>query len=174
MKTFNTYYQNPQQFQEFLYDHAIVDTPNLLIQIFGVIPKLETIQCVIETISHFLPTAHIIGATSDGEILDSTVSLHNVVVSITEFESTTLRSFGVERREDCKVLGCDIVQALLTSSTKVIITFADGLNTNGEEYLEGLNTLAKRVYIAGGLAGDVFNSGATYVFTKEFISSNGE
>ena len=173
MKTFNTYYQNPHQFQEFLYDHAIVDTPNLLIQIFGVIPKLETIQCIIETISHFLPTAHIIGATSDGEILDSTVSLHNVVVSITEFESTTLRSFGVERREDCKVLGCDIVQALLTSSTKVIITFADGLNTNGEEYLEGLNILAKRVYIAGGLAGDIFNSGATYVFTKEFISCNG-
>lgn len=173
MKTFNTYYQDPQKFQEFLYDHAIIDTPNLLIQIFGVIPNIEAIQRVIETIAHFLPTAHIIGATSDGEILDSTVSLHNVVVSITEFESTTLRSFGLERSQDCKALGLDVAQALLTPLTKVILTFADGINTNGEDYLEGLSTIAKRVYIAGGLAGDVFNSGATYVFTKDFISSNG-
>lgn len=174
MKTFNTYYKSPQQFQNFLFDNSIVDTPNLLIQIFGALPNIETIQLVTNTISHLLPSAHIIGATSDGEILDSTVSLHNVIISITEFEYTTLRSFGLERsNEDCMALGSHMAQALLSSSTKVIITFTDGLNTNGEEYLEGLNTFTKRVYVAGGLAGDVFKVGKTYVFTKDFISSNG-
>lgn len=173
MKTFNTYYKDLDQFREFLYDNAITDTPNLLLQIFGVIPDVESIQHVIDTISHLLPSSHIIGATSDGEILDSTVSLHNIVVSITEFECTTLHSFGLERLEDCKALGFNIAKALVIPSTKVIITFADGFNTNGEEYLEGIGTLAKNVYIAGGLAGDIYNARTTYVFTKHFISSNG-
>lgn len=174
MKTFNTYYKSPQQFQNFLFDNAIVDTPNLLIQIFGALPSIDAIQLVINAISHLLPSAHIIGATSDGEILDSTVSLHNVIVSITAFEHTTLHSFGEEREDkSCKTLGSKMGKVLVSPTTKVIITFTDGLNTNGEDYLEGVNVFAKKVYIAGGLAGDIFKTGKTYVFTKHFISSNG-
>lgn len=173
MKTLNTYYKDAGQFECFLHENAIVDTSNLLVQIFCAMNDVEIIQAVVQTISHMLPSCHIIGATTDGEILGVTVSIHTIVVSFTEFEHTTLQSYGLERSSDCKTLGESMAHALMTPDTKVIITFADGINTNGEEYLEGFNALAYRQTIAGGLAGDVFKFGKTYVFTKDFITSNG-
>lgn len=36
-----------------------------------------------------------------------------------------------------------------------------------------MDTIVKNVFVAGGLAGDAFHCGVTFVFTKDFISSNG-
>ena len=173
MKTFNTYYKDAEQFECFVHDNAIVDTPNLLVQIFCAMNDSEIIEAVIHSIDKLLPSCHMIGATSDGEILGSTVSIHTIVVSITEFEHTSLRTFGLEREGECDSLGERMAQAIAIPSTKAIITFADGFYTNGEEYLEGIHRIAPYISVAGGMAGDVSKVGVTYVFTKDFITSNG-
>jgi len=173
MKTFNTYYKDAEQFRCFLHDNAIVDTPNMLVQIFCAMNDVEIIEALLQTVTELLPSCHVIGATTDGEILNATVSIHKIIISVTEFEKTTLQSFGVERESGCASLGESMGRAIVTPSTKAIITFTDGANTNGEEYLEGLNTYAYNATVAGGLAGDVFKLGKTYVFTRELITNNG-
>lgn len=173
MKTFNTYYKDAEQFRLFVETNAIKDTPQLLVQIFCAFSDVEIIQAIMDVVSGVLPSCHIIGATTDGEILGANVHIHTVVISLTLFEHTILQSYGIERQSDCKQLGYAMAQALIKDDTRSLITFVDGINTNGEEYLEGFGSLADNVTVAGGLAGDLSKFGKTYVFTKELITCNG-
>ncbi|WP_052433635.1 FIST signal transduction protein [Sulfurospirillum arsenophilum] len=172
MKTFNTYYKDAEQFRLFVETNAIKDTPQLLVQIFCAFSDVEIIQAIMNVVSGMLPSCHIIGATTDGEILGANVHIHTVVISLTLFEHTTLQSYGMERQSDCKQLGNAMAQTLIQEDTRAVITFVDGISTNGEEYLEGF-ALAHNVTVAGGLAGDLSKFGKTYVFTKELITCNG-
>lgn len=174
MKTLNTYYHDAEQFNAFVCEHNIVDASNLLVQLFCAPSDHAVIQGVIETIVQRLPSAHLIGSTTDGEILGANVSVNTIVVSLTQFEHTTLMTWGVERTtQTCEDVGETLARAIVTPSTKAIISFADGIATNGEAYLEGMQRCAQGIPIAGGLAGDLLQAGVTYVFTKEFISSTG-
>lgn len=46
MKTHNTYYKDAEQFEAFIHDNGIVDSPNLLVQIFCAMNDVEIIQAV--------------------------------------------------------------------------------------------------------------------------------
>lgn len=101
-----------------MHDNAILDTPNLLVQVFGSLRDEEEIRMLTATISSLLPFAHILGTTGDGEILDASVSIHTLVLSITQFDHTTLRSYGLERQEHCHALGASMAHALVTTLHK--------------------------------------------------------
>jgi len=172
MKTFNTYYTTQTALSEFLHDHEIQDNTKLLVQIFTSETNKEKISILLHDITSLLPAASIIGATTDGEICSGKVSTGKTVISLTQFERTGLKTVFVENSTGSHDTGRKLANALTSPSTKLIITFADGLNCNGEEYLDGISSVNNSIVIAGGLAGDNAAFKTTYVFSKENISSN--
>ena len=173
MKTFNTYYTTQTAFSEFIHSHDLKDNNKLLIQIFTAITDEKKISILLQQITSLLPSSSIIGSTTDGEICSGKVSTGETVISLTQFEKTELKTVFVENTKGSEETGQELANILTTPSTKLIITFTDGLNCNGEAYLNGISSINNNVTIAGGLAGDNAEFKRTYVFTKKHISSNG-
>ena len=173
MKTFNTYYTTQTAFNEFIHSYGLRDNTKLLIQIFTAITDEKNISILLQNISSLLPSASIIGSTTDGEICSGKVSTGKTVVSLTQFETTELKTVFIENTEGSKETGRKLATALSHPSTKLIITFTDGLNCNGEAYLNGISSINNNIIIAGGLAGDNAEFKKTFVFIKDHISSNG-
>ena len=173
MQTFNTYYTDPQTFRTFLERHAIEDNDALMVQVFTSFEEEEEIIKMRDMIVSLLPSAQLIGATTDGEICSGKVTTHTNVISLTQFKKTRLKTAFVPRCEESYKSGHLLAEALVEADTKVLITFSDGLNCNGEDYLNGIASVSEDVVVAGGLAGDNARFQATYVFTKDAISSRG-
>ena len=173
MKTYNTYYSDLTDFNDFIQKHHIRDNPKLLIQIFTAITHEKKISKLIYDITSIFPSAHIIGSTTDGEICSGRVSTGMTVISLSQFERTTLKVSFVDNCKQSYQTGQKLAQDLCQSSTKLIITFTDGLNCNGEDYLNGISSVSKDVIIAGGMAGDNAQFQKTFIFSKEQISTTG-
>ena len=173
MKTYNTYYFTQEQFAGYLEKHDITDNTALLVQVFTSSTELDEIQDFLKEITTLLPTAALIGATTDGEICSGKVSIGKTVISLTQFTETQLTTVLIETCQSSFETGRDLATALVKPDTKLIISFTDGLNCNGEAYLAGLSSVAEDIIVAGGLAGDSNKFEVTYVFTKEHISANG-
>ena len=173
MKSFNTYYDTPDTLQLFLESYDIRDNSRLLVQVFTALQQEEAIKSLQATLTAIFPKAALIGTTTDGEICSGHVSLGKTVISLTQFEQTELKVALVEGCEESKETGVLMAKRLLTPDTKLLITFSDGLHCNGEAYLKGLASLNQKVNVAGGMSGDGGTFVATYVFTKENLSSHG-
>lgn len=174
MRSINTYYQDRDSLIGFIEKNHIHNTPSLLIQIFSAIVDETFISTLLSELNHLLPDAVIIGTTTDGEIKDGIVSSGKVVLSFSLFENTTLKKAVVSYdRYDNFESGRYLGQKLINDDTKLLISFADGLHTNGEEFLNGIASVNHGVPVAGGLAGDNFAFKKTLVFTDNHILDNG-
>ena len=139
MKSINTYYDNKEQLTSFIYDAKIHNSASLLIQIFsGVIDK-DFISTLLSELTDLLPDAVIIGCTTDGEIMNGKVSSSKVTLSFTQFDHVTLKTAAITHKVDGFYSGQHLAQELIEDDTKLMITFVDGLHTNGEEFLNGIN-----------------------------------
>ncbi|MEA2029008.1 MAG: FIST N-terminal domain-containing protein, partial [Campylobacterota bacterium] len=174
MKTYNTYFNDKREFENFINQNKLKRQKNMLIQIFCAIDYQDDISKIIAAIKEILPQAHIIGSTTDGEILNDKVSTDKVVVSCTHFEASSLNvASQINSDGDSFALGANLAKEIVSDKTKVLILFADGLGTNGEEFLKGVSSINSEVVLAGGLAGDKASFGGTTVFTDNAILSNG-
>ncbi len=161
MKTFNFTYQN-NSFKNIIDYSLFKNEENILIQIFSG-QDHSTLEYIISLLSKNLPQAIIIGTTTDGEIKDKKVSTLKTVVSISVFESTFIKA-SIKKGLNSFQNGYDIAQELITSNTKLLITFTDGTSTNGEEFLKGITAFDNSIMVCGGMAGD------NGVFKQTYIS----
>lgn len=173
MKCINAYYSTKEDLKRTIEQYQIYNSPSLLIQVFSAINDKAFISALLSEITLLLPSAVIIGSTTDGEIMDGKVSSGKVVLSFAQFEKTTLKAAAVEHKTSSFYSGEYLAKALTGKDTKLMIAFADGLVTNGEEFLNGITSVDDKVIVAGGLAGDDFEFVKTYVFTKEHIIERG-
>ncbi len=173
MKSFNTYYINREQLESFIRDKSIYNSPSLLIQVYSAIVDKAFISTLVSELVHFLPDAVIIGATTDGEIMDGKVSSGKVVLSFTQFENTTLKTASFEHKVNGYYSGQSLAKELISDDTKMLIAFTDGLYTNGEEFLNGITSINDKVIVTGGHAGDNGHFSQTYVFSKDHLFSKG-
>jgi len=173
MKSINTYYTSEEELKLFLNDEKIQNSSSLLIQVFSAITDKTFIAKLLSELTQLLPDAVIIGSTTDGEIMDGKVSSGNVVLSFTQFEHTTLKVTAIEHKIDGYYSGQYLAKELIGDETKLLIAFADGLHTNGDNFLKGISSVNDDVLVAGGHAGDGFEFKKTIVFTKEHIFENG-
>ena len=144
---------------------------NVLIQVFCGKSK-EEFQKAVKFLSKKFPKAFIIGTSTDGEIYQDRVLERNIVVAISIFEKTSLKLAYADRGEPF-ANGVKIAKSIITPDTKLIISFADGINCNGEEYLNGIYSVNKDVKIAGGLAGDNGELKETFLAIGDKIYSTG-
>ena len=173
MKTYNTYYRDRDSLELFLKSEGLVDNTQLLVQIFTARTEKASIQELLKTVAQLLPTAVIIGSTTDGEICSGKVTTGESVISFTQFDDTRLKSVLLENCDGSHDLGSQLAKNLVGAETKLLICFADALSCNAEAFLEGIASVDSSVAVAGGLAGDNATFVATYVFSRDGVSSNG-
>ena len=130
----------------------IMACKSVLIQVFSG-EEEEKFKDILFFLKIKFPHATIISASTDGEIYEHKVFTHTTVVSVSLFKSTQLKSHYVDKDDSFKA-GALIAKKLVTPRTKLLIAFADGINTNGEKFLNGIYSIAQNIKIAGGLSGD--------------------
>jgi len=173
MKNYNLYYENESSIVLFIEKNNILDSQNLLIQIFTSQSKILYIQKLLDTLNFYLPASNIIGTTTDGEIMNGKVTENKTVISFTEFTHTSLKVIGLAHKDRGFHSGKSIANNLISTQTKAIISFATCYNTSGEEYLNGISSVDDKLIVAGGIAAHNQTTIDTYVFTKEKIFSKG-
>jgi len=172
MQTFITYYHSKEELYSFIDANSIQNTSSTLIQIFISNNRENFIRCLVSELSEVLFNAIMIGSTTDGEIANGEFSRNTTVISFTQFENATLK-YAIDMNLDSYTRGQNIASKLLKDDSKLFILFSEGLHTNGEEFLKGVQSKAPNIKVAGGLAGDYASFQKTLVFTKDFILANG-
>ena len=173
MKTVNTYYTSLDNLSSFIQDNNILDSSRLLVQVFSSQNDYTFISDLTKFFSENFPLSSLIGSTTDGEIKDGQVSTNTTVISFTIFEKVTLKTYISNEFENYFQAGVDLATNIIEKDSKVIISFIDGLLGNGEEYLNGINSINQEIIVAGGLAGDNGTFTQTCVFTKDKIYEKG-
>ncbi len=174
MKTYSHDFFSPHQLDLYLEEQGIRDNPKLLIQVFTGVVTTQHIAAIQECLQERFPAAGVIGTTSDGAIENGEVrDRRETVMLFTQFQETELMTVLVESAGFSSYETGMRMGALLGDRPDMVITFADGLKMNGEEYLRGLNESLKQTVIAGGMASDNGEFLRTIVFTKEGMTDAG-
>jgi len=173
MTSINTYYAGKEALHSFVAHEKVQDSASLLIQIFTASTDENFISTLLSELDLLLPHAVIIGSTTDGEIMNGEVSSHKTVLSFTQFKHTTLRAAAIEDKYDSYGSGRSLANMLIEKDTKLLITFVDGLHTNAEAFLKGIDGVNEDITVVGGLAGDNSAFVETLVFTKDQILKQG-
>ena len=175
MKTYNIVFDNIENLVKFIFNKQINTYDNVLVQIFSGILDKDLLQQISSTILEEVPSAKIIGTTTDGEILNDKVLTHTITISFTIFKNTylILDYIDITDIKDSFLIGQKLAKKLIQPTSKVFILFGDGLNLNGEDFLNGVYTVSNDVIVAGGLAGDNANFNETFLICKDKIVENG-
>ena len=153
--------------------HTFKKYDSLLIQIFSSLhSQLDALQEILNTLQRELPQAHIVGATTDGEIETKNVYTNSTVIAFSSFQKTTINSASVSQH-NATSNAKRLVEATVTPSSKLMITFTDGSTTNGEHYLSALSHEIPNIPISGGMAGDNATFTQTYVIHGREIIKQG-
>ena len=136
---------------------------NILIQIFCGQHK-KILKNIIDIVTKELPQAICIGTTTDGEICNKNITTFKTIISVSVFDKTTLKTSYIEKGDSFNN-GVTLARNLITPKTKLLILFTDGTETNGEDFLKGIESFNNKIKICGGMAGD------NGLFTQTYISS---
>jgi signal transduction histidine kinase/small ligand-binding sensory domain FIST len=170
MKTFNLVFSSIEELKTFL-EKNIKNEKNVLLQIFSSYQEVFIIKEIIKTVKEYNKNVAIIGTTTDGEIFESSFFEYKIVLSFTIFEKTSLKISYVKINDNYKNIeklddiskenidgsykaGAELAKKAVGKDTKAVIIFADGLNTNLENFLQGFESINNSVMLAGGLSGD--------------------
>ena len=167
MKTYNIIYNADCNLSEFCHNIGIDHEPNVLVQVFIGICNQTHIMRVQQAIRQAIPQAKVVGASTASEILEGKIISNTCILAISVFEKTRIDTHLVLHEENSHFAsGQRLAQELFQDDTKVLILFGDGLNTNGEEVIQGIDSVNQNVVVAGGLAGDNDRLIQTFVFTE--------
>ncbi len=173
MKTFNIRFRSDEKFKDFIYENQITDSDDILIQIFSHQKEHKEILKITTLISSLLPSATIIGTTTDGEVIDGRILTENIVISISIFEHTTLKSAFLEYKDQSFETGVCLAKKILKEDTKAIILFVSDENVDASLLIDGIRSLKNDTVISGGLSGDGGKFDGGFVFDNLNVSKNG-
>lgn len=155
--------------KQFIDNHPFLHTSTLLIQYFDGLLDLSTTCKLLTYLADQFPTAHIIGASTDGEIIDNKSVSSSIVLSFALFDSSEIHSHIVSLQEGSYKAGNALGEEAKRFGAKAMILFSDPFNTNGDELMDGINSTNSNVIVSGGLAGDNGAFKSTYVILNREI-----
>jgi len=173
MKTLNIRYRSDEKLRDFIYENQIIDSSDILIQIFSSQSKIDNILSITNLLYELLPSASVIGSTTDGEIIDGRILTENIVISLTIFKHSHLKSALIETIDDCYEVGVKLAEKIVVDDTKVMIVFATSKNINAPRLLQGLKSIKEDIIICGTLSGDSGTFSGGSIFNHKKISKNG-
>ena len=171
MKTYNIRYSDYDTLEKYIRGNHIDKSENILVQIFSDISNKKLLSEVIKSLKEILPQVKIIGATSSAGILDGKTVGNSLILSITVLEKTKVKSIILKEEISDYSKGLLLGKKLISPKVKVIISFINS-KIDGEELLDGINSVNSDVIVAGGVAGRAKFKDKEYVFTEEGIENN--
>ncbi len=171
MKVTNTHYLSIDDLDQNL-DISKLDSSKTLVQVFSGLVSEAEIKQIQSIIKNKNSEIIFIGSTTAGEIYEGNVYENSINISIMEFDETTVKQ-GYFIDEDDYTLGKQIATTLFTENTKVLILFIDGLQTNGNDVIDGISSINSFIPLAGGMAGDNGYIANTFVFDNNGVYSKG-
>ncbi|WP_346355679.1 FIST N-terminal domain-containing protein [Azotosporobacter soli] len=173
MRTLNLLYQTTDALREYVLENKMAENgEQCLVQIFSGINDAVLIASLIKELRGLLPNAHILAATTAGEIIDCRTESSSIVLSFSLFEKTVLRSALMEG-DDSFALGKALAEQLVSDDSKVLLLFGNSLTINGSEMLEGVAEAGVHFVVAGGFAGNNGFYTNTFVCCNEQLSYTG-
>lgn len=136
-----------------------------LVFAFGGIDVIAS-EDVLKELKSRYNNAHIIMASTAGEIHGNMVFDDSVSVTACSFEHTKLKVIKIAVGEFNSSFACGeaIRQQLASSDLNHILIFSDGISVNGDELVRGVNhELPSDVIVTGGLAADAGRFSKTFV-----------
>lgn len=133
-----------------------LDSDHTLVLVFGAAAFADDRAPLAELAAAY-PRAHVLGCSTSGEIFGDELHDDTLSVAVARFDSARLAaaSAEVERAQDSFAAGRSLAERLTKDDLKAILVLSDGLNVNGSELVNGLNSaLSESVVVTGGLAGD--------------------
>ena len=165
--------ENNKDVASFIKKNKIKNGKTVLVQMFSGIVDENLLKNLTREIIDYLPHAQIIGATTSGEIVEGSTYEETIAISFTIFEKTQCKSLLLPHNGDSFQAGADLAKYLVGKDTKALIVFGDGLTGNGEFILRGIQSVAPKVLVAGGMAGDNIQFQKTIVFNEKDITCHG-
>ncbi len=149
----------------------------ILIQVYSGVQDQDKIKELHQQLTEHFPGVAIIGTSTAGEIMDARSLDEQILINISLFDDSIVRTHLVKHNEDPVVTGYEIAAALCHQDTKALILFGCGLKNrhtvNGGPLLEALQSKCSNVIIAGGQAADNGKGKTTFVFSKEGFTEQG-
>jgi hypothetical protein len=142
-----------------------------LVLIFGDLPNaIAPVQALREQ----LPQAQFAGCTTAGEISSHGATDDVLVATIIAFEHSQIKlaSTQVARREDSRVAGKRLADALNDDDLQYIMVISDGLTVNGSELARELVAVHPGVPVTGGLAGDGARFNETFTLANDKLATH--
>ena len=144
-----------------------------IVFLFGDSDILKTKQNFDE-LKRLYSNAHIVGASSSGNILGAEISTDPVVAVAIHLEkgSVCVSRVDITSNENVEELTLKLVNQLPQENLKHIFIMSDGLNINGSEMIRGLNEACGSFTISGGMAGDGDRFQETWIVADEPARQN--
>ena len=133
-----------------------------LVLVFADIDFFQTADCYTQIREKF-PHAHIAGCSSSGSVLGVEISDGDIVATAIKFNQAKVRlaTLDISPNSDSRDIGSRLMQELSTPDLRHAFILSDGLQVNGSDLAQGLNSAGHPV--TGGLAGDGTRFGQTWV-----------
>jgi hypothetical protein len=125
MRSVNLVYEKPEDIEKIRDDLKVYSPENILIQAFCGISDMETVSGLWATWTLLFPGTAIIGASSAGEIVNAQVKEKSIVISLTAFDHSRVRSMLIRQNDDLAAGGKKMGKALKKSSPKAAIAALD-------------------------------------------------
>ena len=173
MKTFNIRYRSIEKLKDFLALHAVENEKNILVQIFTSLQSPSKITSLAASIKELLPQAHIVGCTSDGEIIEGKILTQNTIISLCIFQETHIQTCMIL---DTQEQQASQIAAHFKQESKALILLATFQSRNAQDLLNELyhdKRKPKDLVIAGGVAADAGEFKNSFVFNDTQISNAG-
>ncbi len=157
MKTWNIVYETKDKLENFIDKNDIRSADRVLVQIFSGITDRDKLQTLANEIADLLPKAAVAGATTDGEIHNGELSFSAAVITISVFRNTEIHTAHIGWEHNIpgsRAEGKSLAKKLGCSDPQVLLLFSDGLNTDGKQFIKGVEDIHPDAVIAGGMAGD--------------------
>ncbi len=154
--------------------NASMDSANTLVILFGS-SKRDLILEPLSELKDLFPNSIIIGSSTAGEIYMDELKEDSLVVAILKFHSTKLKLVTkfLNSSKDSFSTGADIAATLKQEKLKSIFILSDGLNVNGSQLTNGINSVkSDTVVVSGGLAGDGDRFESTWIIVEGQTKSN--
>jgi hypothetical protein len=150
-----------------------LDSERTLVLAFGA-PELRDDPAPLASLRKAYPKSLVVGCSSAGEIVGSTVRDHSLSVAVARFDRTPLLSAMVEVKSAAGSFeaGRELARKLMRPDLRGVLVLSEGLGVNGSQLVAGLNAvLPETVVVTGGLSGDGTAFKSTWVSLGEQIKS---
>ncbi len=177
MQAFNMYYTNEEDFIDFIgqqkISQALEKATSILVQIYSGVIETDKLRKILKIIAKHLPQAYIAGATTAGEILNGIVSKNKIAISITTFETTTIRVASFEKNEykHVRKIVNYIAENLVQPNTKGILLHSNSFTYPADDLLNVFTEILPNIPVFGGAAGDNMKFQQQYVICNQQIST---